>query len=32
MIGGAREARPLDDGRKGLQLGKLRSAHYVLFC
>ena len=27
MIGGAREACPLDDGRKGLQLGKFRPAH-----
>ena len=29
MIGGAREACPLDNGRKGLQLGKLGSAHCV---
>ena len=30
VFGSAREACPLDDGRKGLQLGKLRSAHYAL--
>jgi hypothetical protein len=30
MIGGLREACPLDDGRKGLQLGELGSSHSVL--
>jgi hypothetical protein len=30
VIGGAREACPLDDGSKGFQLGKLCPAHYAL--
>jgi hypothetical protein len=29
MVSGASEARPLDDRRKGFQLGKFRPVHYA---